>query len=63
MRQPLPPLPLAARLALALALLALASCAVAVRTGPYPEGPRDGAGMLVDPRTGIELPGQWNGGF
>ena len=43
-------------LALGAAALLLASC----YTGPAPDpyGPRSGDGLLVDPRTGIMLPGQ-----
>jgi hypothetical protein len=50
-----------ARWALGAIASLLASCAV---PGSYPDptGPRDGAGMLVDPRTGIELPGTAGGG-
>jgi hypothetical protein len=29
---------------------------------PDPNGPRDGDGLLVDPQTGISLPGQFDGG-
>ena len=41
----------------ALALL-LAGCISAPGTYPDPNGPRDPKGRLVDPKTGIPLPGQ-----
>jgi hypothetical protein len=42
--------------------LLLCGCVSAPGTYPDPNGPRDGDGFLVDPHTGIELPGQPDGG-
>ncbi len=43
----------------------LVGCAAPTVTAgayPDPQGPRNGVGALVDPRTGIALPGQNQGG-
>lgn len=53
----------AALLALAAGALLLAGCASPPGTYPDPNGPRDGDGLLVDPQTGIVLPGQSDVGF
>ena len=47
----------AAVLVLGLTALLVAGCSA---PGAYPDyhGPRNGDGVLVDPRTGLELPGQ-----
>jgi hypothetical protein len=45
-------------LAASACLLLLAGCVSAPGTYPDPNGPRNGDGQLVDPRTGISLPGQ-----
>jgi hypothetical protein len=47
------------------ALVLLAGCGVVSRAGSYPDpnGPRNGDGRLVDPRTGITLPGQSDSDF
>jgi hypothetical protein len=45
-------------------VLLLAGCGIVSEPGTYPDpnGPRDGMGLLVDPRTGVVLPGQAQGG-
>jgi hypothetical protein len=48
-------------LVLGLTALLVAGCS-APGTYPAENGPRNGAGFLVDPRTGMELPGQGNPG-
>jgi hypothetical protein len=53
----------AAQLALASSVLFLAGCVSPPGTYPDPNGPRDGDGLLVDPQTGIVLPGQSDTGF
>jgi hypothetical protein len=50
-------------LALGATALLLAGCVSAPGTYPDPNGPRDGDGLLVDPQTGIVLPGQSDVGF
>lgn len=42
----------------------LAGCGIVSPPGTYPDpnGPRNGMGLLVDPRTGVVLPGQPEGG-
>jgi hypothetical protein len=40
----------------------LAGCVSAPGTYPDPNGPRNGMGLLVDPQTGVVLPGQSQGG-
>jgi hypothetical protein len=46
------------------AALLLAGCIVsAPGTYPDPNGPRDSKGRLVDPKTGIPLPGQGEDGI
>jgi hypothetical protein len=49
---------------LCVALFFLAGCAATSRVGTYPNpnGPRNGDGALVDPKTGVTLPGQAEGG-
>jgi hypothetical protein len=42
--------------------LVLAGCISAPGTYPDPNGPRNGMGLLVDPLTGVVLPGQSQGG-
>jgi hypothetical protein len=43
--------------------LLLAGCIVsAPGTYPDPNGPRNSMGMLIDPQTGVVLPGQSEGG-
>jgi hypothetical protein len=46
--------------ALGAALLVVAGCAAVSPVGSYPnpDGPRNGTGFLVDPKTGVTLPGQ-----
>jgi hypothetical protein len=41
----------------------LGGCISAPGTYPDPKGPRDAKGHLVDPRTGILLPGQGDDGI
>jgi hypothetical protein len=48
--------------ALGAGILLLSGCS-APGTYPDPNGPRNGDGLLVDPRTGITLPGQSDGGI
>jgi hypothetical protein len=50
-------------LALGAAALLLAGCVSRPGTYPDPYGPRDGNGLLVDPQTGVVLPGQSQVGF
>ena len=47
----------------AASVLLLAGCISAPGTYPDPNGPRDAKGHLVDPRTGILLPGQGDDGI
>jgi hypothetical protein len=53
----------AAALALCATALLLAGCVSAPGTYPDPNGPRNGDGLLVDPQTGVVLPGQPDVGF
>ena len=50
--------------ALGAALLFLNACGLGSPPGTYPDpnGPRNGDGFLVDPKTGVTLPGQPEGG-
>jgi hypothetical protein len=50
-------------LALGATALLLAGCVSQPGTYPDPYGPRDGNGLLVDPQTGVVLPGQSQVGF
>jgi hypothetical protein len=43
---------------LGLSAILLAGCVSPPGTYPDPSGPRNGDGFLVDPRTGVTLPGQ-----
>ena len=45
-------------------IVLLAGCSIVSQPGTYPDpnGPRDGMGALIDPRTGVVLPGQPQGG-
>jgi hypothetical protein len=54
--------PVAAMLGASVVLLA--GCGIVSRPGTYPDpnGPRNGMGLLVDPLTGVVLPGQPEGG-
>ena len=45
------------------AALLLAGCVSAPGTYPDPNGPRDSKGRLVDPKTGLALPGQGDDNF
>jgi hypothetical protein len=49
----------------ALGLIALLVAGCASPPGTYPDynGPRNGDGFLIDPRTGLELPGQADPGL
>jgi hypothetical protein len=49
--------------ALGASLLLLSGCVSAPGTYPDPNGPRNGEGLLVDPQTGVALPGQSDQGF
>lgn len=53
----------AAVLALALAAILLAGCVSAPGSYPDYNGPRNGDGFLIDPQTGLELPGQADPGL
>jgi hypothetical protein len=53
----------AAILALCLTALLLAGCASPPGTYPDYNGPRNGDGILTDPHTGLELPGQGDPGI
>jgi hypothetical protein len=50
-------------LMLGASVILLAGCVSAPGTYPDPSGPRDAKGHLVDPRTGILLPGQGDDGI
>jgi hypothetical protein len=56
-------LPSTALLALVLTALLAAGCAAPPGTYPDYNGPRNGGGFLIDPRTGLELPGQADPGL
>jgi hypothetical protein len=56
-------LPSAAVLALVLTALLAAGCASPPGTYPDYNGPRNGDGFLIDPRSGLELPGQADPGL
>jgi hypothetical protein len=43
-------------------VLLLAGCISAPGTYPDPNGPRNSMGMLIDPQTGVVMPGQSEGG-
>jgi len=47
------------------ALTVLSGCGIVSRPGTYVDrsGPRDGDGLLVDPQTGVPLPGQSDSGI
>jgi len=47
---------------LGVAGVVLAGCVSAPGTYPDPNGPRGGTGFLVDPNTGLTLPGQPDAG-
>jgi hypothetical protein len=55
----------AATVALCVATLLCAGCSLISPPGSYPsaDGPRNGDGFLVDPHTGVELPGQADPGI
>jgi hypothetical protein len=42
--------------------LLVSGCVSPTGTYPNPNGPRNGNGVLVDPQTGIVLPGESEGG-
>ena len=46
------------------AALLLGGCGIVSKPGTYPDpnGPRNAKGALVDPKTGILLPGFWDAG-
>jgi hypothetical protein len=52
-----------ALLALGAIALLLTGCVSPPGTYPDPNGPRNGDGLLVDPQTGLVLPGQSEVGF
>jgi hypothetical protein len=52
-----------ALLALGLTALLLAGCTSPPGTYPDYNGPRNGDGFLIDPHTGLELPGQADPGI
>jgi len=56
-------LPSAAVLALVLTALLAAGCASPPGTYPDYNGPRNGDGFPIDPRSGLELPGQADPGL
>jgi hypothetical protein len=56
-------LPSTALLALVLTALLAAGCAAPPGTYPDYDGPRNGDGFLIDPQTGLELPGQADPGL
>jgi hypothetical protein len=47
------------------ALTVLSGCGIVSRPGTYvdPSGPRNGDGLLVDPQSGVPLPGQSDSGI
>jgi hypothetical protein len=49
--------------ALGASILFLSGCVSAPGTYPDYNGPRNGDGFLIDPRTGLELPGQADPGL
>jgi hypothetical protein len=53
-----PPTVRAMTVSIVVATLLLAGCISQPGTYPDPNGPRNGAGFLIDPNTGVELPGQ-----
>jgi hypothetical protein len=56
-------LPSTALVALVLTALLAAGCAAPPGTYPDYDGPRNGDGFLIDPQTGLELPGQADPGL
>jgi hypothetical protein len=50
-------------LALGMAAFVLGGCVSPPGTYPDQNGPRNGDGVLVDPHTGVTLPGQYDGGI